>query len=78
MATMSADARMAGSPVAPLLGELRYSAELLRLARQRRLRRARRQPPGSSHCGMSVDPGVFRVLEQTLDGAAQRVNTIPA
>ncbi|MGD0455108.1 MAG: alpha/beta hydrolase [Solirubrobacteraceae bacterium] len=38
---MSADARMAGSPVAPVLGELRYSAELARLLADARLRASR-------------------------------------
>lgn len=38
---MSADARMAGSPVAPVLGELRYSAELARLLSDTRLRAPR-------------------------------------
>ncbi len=38
MCDMSADARMAGSPVAPVWGELRYSAELARLLIDGRLR----------------------------------------
>jgi pimeloyl-ACP methyl ester carboxylesterase len=40
---MSADARMAGSPVAPALGELRYSAELARLLSDSRLRAPHRR-----------------------------------
>jgi triacylglycerol lipase len=41
---MSADARTAGSPVAPVWGELRYSAELARLLADGRLRAPRRRP----------------------------------
>jgi triacylglycerol lipase len=40
---MSADARMAGSPVAPAWGELRYSKELARLLADARLRAPQRR-----------------------------------
>lgn len=41
MSTVSADARMAGAPVAPIWGELRYGAELARLLSDARLRAPR-------------------------------------
>jgi pimeloyl-ACP methyl ester carboxylesterase len=73
---MSADARMAGSPVAPVWGELRYSGELVRLLADSRLRAPARQqqaPPVMLIPGFMAGDSSLGVMRHWLRRRGHRV-----
>jgi pimeloyl-ACP methyl ester carboxylesterase len=73
---MSADARMAGSPVASVWGELRYSAELTRLLSDARVRAPSRRedaPPVMLIPGFMAGDASLLVMRQWLRRRGHRV-----